>query len=67
MIWRVCRRYDTSTPIVDPKHISTIVVPGGYNLSALNTTQVRSHGKTDDEQPHVAYSAHAAESFTFAF
>lgn len=34
-------RYDTATPDVDPIHVSSIVVPGGYNLSTLNTTQVR--------------------------
>ena len=33
-------RYDTATPNVDPVHISSIVVPGGYDLSTLNTTQV---------------------------
>ena len=37
---RVCCRYDTATPAVDPVHVSSIVVPGGYDLSALNTTQV---------------------------
>ena len=33
-------RYDTATPAVDPVHVSSIVVPGGYNMSTLNTTQV---------------------------
>ncbi len=33
-------RYDTATPTVDPIHVSSIVVPGGYNMSTLNTTQV---------------------------
>ncbi|CAK0747901.1 hypothetical protein CVIRNUC_001798 [Coccomyxa viridis] len=32
--------YDTATPTVDPIHVSSIVVPGGYNMSTLNTTQV---------------------------
>ena len=34
-------RYDTATPSVDPVHVSSITVPGGYDLSTLNTTQVR--------------------------
>ena len=33
-------RYDTATPTVDPIHVGSIVVPGGYNMSTLNTTQV---------------------------
>ncbi|CAL5219022.1 g780 [Coccomyxa viridis] len=32
--------YDTATPSADPVHVSSIVVPGGYDLSTLNTTQV---------------------------
>ena len=35
-------RYDTATPSVDPVHVSSVVVPGGYDLSTLNTTQVSS-------------------------
>ena len=39
-VWIAVCRYDTATPTVDPVHISSIVVPGGYNMSTLNTTQV---------------------------
>nr|QOL01125.1 putative extracellular protein CSOL_049 [Pseudococcomyxa simplex] len=32
--------YDTATPEVDPKHISSVQIPGGYNADGLETTQV---------------------------
>ncbi|BDA42018.1 Prolyl endopeptidase [Coccomyxa sp. Obi] len=32
--------YDTATPTVDPKHISSIELPGGYNADGLETKQV---------------------------
>ncbi len=32
-------RYDTATPAVDPKPISSIQLPGGYNADSLETRQ----------------------------
>ncbi len=59
-------RYDTATPSADPVHVSSIVVPGGYDLSTLNTTQVSAQSEARHHSCYLSTGSILMEAWKVA-